>query len=248
MSRYIPPAALELIPIGDSDIQSVISEVQTASLANLRNAAWLEHFLLPRLGLNNEALHEFPSELYPWCGYGVKSWQYPLQFSKYLVELSNRHISNYLEIGCRHGGTFIVTVEYLKRFNNLEVAIALDIAQSNIMASYAEADRLVSYHLASSLSQEGVALIQQRHWDLTLIDGDHSYAGCKGDYEAVRDHVKLIALHDIVSDVCPGVTQTWKEIKSVVPARRTFEFTEQYAEVVNRTGNQFLGIGLVDFS
>jgi hypothetical protein len=247
MSLFTSPAELDVVPLAVGDIPSVVAEIRAASLTNLRNPAWLERTLLPRLGLNNELLQEFPEALYRWCGYGVKSWQYPTQFSKYLVELSNRNIRSYLEIGCRHGGTFIITVEYLKRFNNLEVALALDIVQSSIMTSYVEMEPLSRYRLASSLSPEGISLIQDRHWDLALIDGDHSYNGCRGDYESVRDHCKLIALHDIVSDVCPGVQQTWKEIKVFVSARRTFEFVEQYADVVNRTGNKFLGIGLVDF-
>lgn len=46
--------------------------------------------------------------------------------------------------------------------------------------------------------------------DLILIDGDHSYAGCLGDIEAWRDHVKpggLLALHDYDRDVWPDVAR-----------------------------------------
>jgi hypothetical protein len=33
------------------------------------------------------------------------------------VELASHRVENYLEIGVRHGGTFVITVEYLSRFH-----------------------------------------------------------------------------------------------------------------------------------
>ncbi len=49
-------------------------------------------------------LEEFPAALYPWCGRGVKSWQYPRQFSRYLRFIADKQIQTYVEIGSRHGG------------------------------------------------------------------------------------------------------------------------------------------------
>jgi hypothetical protein len=63
-------------------------------------------------------------------------------------------------------------------------------------------------------------LIRQMRWDLALIDGDHSYAGCSADYETIRDHARLIALHDIASDVCPGVKHLWQELTRAIPVLR----------------------------
>src|SRR5580704_9247269 len=224
---------VEPIELGRVDL--VIAEIQQAPLAKLRDPRWLEFYLLPRLGLNGELLKEFPEELYPSCGYGVRSWQYPSQFSKYLVYLSGKQIRTYLEIGCRHGGTFIITVEYLKRFNNLQVACAMDIEDSEIMREYKRKEPGIVYALISSLSNDGRRLIQQMRWDLALIDGDHTYEACAADYDSVRDHARLIALHDIVSDVCPGVRQLWQELKRAVPVLRREEFVDQYENVVTRT-------------
>lgn len=42
---------------------------------------------------------------------------------------------------------------------------------------------------------------------MLFIDGDHSYEGCKGDYEAFASHVipgGLIVFHDY-NEACPGV-------------------------------------------
>jgi precorrin-6B methylase 2 len=54
-------------------------------------------------------------------------WQYPNQFSKYLAELAAHPVDRYLEIGVRHGGTFVITVEYLSRFHPVREAIAVDL-------------------------------------------------------------------------------------------------------------------------
>jgi hypothetical protein len=142
----------------------------------------------------------------------------------------------------------IITVEYLKRFNNLQVACAMDIEDSEIMREYKRKEPGIVYALISSLSNDGRRLIQQMRWDLALIDGDHAYEACAADYDSVRDHARLIALHDIVSDVCPGVKQLWQELKRAVPVLRREEFVDQYENVVTRTHQEFLGMGVVDFT
>ena len=247
-SLFVAPEMRSGAPIPLGRVDMVVAEIREAPLSKLRDPMWLQYYLLPRLGLNGEILNEFPEELYPWCGFGVRSWQYPSQFSKYLVYLSGKQIRTYLEVGCRHGGTFIITAEYLRRFNNLQVACALDIEESGIMREYKRREPWVVYALLSSGSKEGRQLVQQMRWDLALIDGDHAYDACSSDYEILRDHARLIALHDIVSDACPGVKQLWQELKRAVPLLRREEFVDQYENVVTRTGQKFLGMGVVDFS
>jgi hypothetical protein len=104
-SLFVDPAIRSDAPIALGRIDAVLAEIRQAPLAKLRDPRWLRHYLLPKLGLNSEILNEFPEELYPWCGFGVRSWQYPSQFSKYLVYLSGKQIRTYLEIGCRHAGS-----------------------------------------------------------------------------------------------------------------------------------------------
>jgi hypothetical protein len=130
MQRLEVDAAVGLVPVADGDIHGVIRLLRDASRCELRDARFLERELLLMAGLNNEIPREFPSELYPFCGYGIRSWQYPPQFSRYLVFLSERNLRSYVEIGCRFGGTFIICVEYLRRFSDLSFACALDVEPS----------------------------------------------------------------------------------------------------------------------
>src|SRR5947209_6395925 len=69
--------------------------------------------LLQALGLNDEGIEEFPPALHRDCGSGMLLWQFPIQFAPYLIELSRHRVRTYLEIVVRHGGSFVVTTEYL---------------------------------------------------------------------------------------------------------------------------------------
>jgi hypothetical protein len=235
-------------PLEDGDVDGAIRMLRGASLRDLRNEAFLREEFLLALGLNGEILDEFPHQLYPWCGRGIRSWQYPIQFAKYLVHLSTKNIKSYVEIGCRYGGTFIIVVEYLRRFNDLYLAAALDVEHADIMAAYAKRTIGIEYRITNSRDSEAVSYLGSMQWNLAFIDGDHSYEGCFGDFRALRDGASIIGLHDITSDACPGVGRAWQEIKRVVPASRLFEATDQYLNVRDRTAKRFLGIGLVDFS
>lgn len=229
-------------PLPKGAIPAVVQEIRNAPLERLTDAAWLENWLLPRLGLNDEMLHEFPQSLLPWCGYGVMSWQYPRQFSKYLAWLGQRKIRNYLEIGARKGGTFIITVEYLRRFNRIENALALDIVEQPIMRAYAQSAEGCSYVLADSKSAEAKKLIQGRSWDLALIDGDHSAAGFWNDYDVLRNHARIIAAHDVASDLFPHLKQFQTALVRLLPTHKVFSALDQYDEVKVRTGKSFLGL------
>ncbi|HVZ08748.1 class I SAM-dependent methyltransferase [Rhodopila sp.] len=230
-----------------ADMPQAVHTIRTVPLDNLRDAGWLESCLLPFLGLNDEMLHEFPRDLYPWCGHGLKSWQYPIQFSHYLVHLSTLGIATYAEVGCRHGGTFIITVEYLKRFGDLRRAAAIDLQDSATLRDYAALQDF-DYLVDSSQSPPVLAYLNETMWDLVLIDGDHSLSGCLHDYAAVKNTARRIALHDIGNDACGGVVQVWKLIEGVMPANRLFTRLDQYSDVNDRTGRQFLGLGIVDFT
>ncbi|HEY6433113.1 MAG TPA: hypothetical protein VIZ17_14125 [Acetobacteraceae bacterium] len=234
-------------PIEAGDIAQAVAELRAAPLDLLLNPDWLEKDFLLRLGLNDEVLEEFPAELYPWCGYGLKSWQYPRQFSRYLCFLASRNVTSYVEIGSRHGGTFIITVEYLDRFTPIANACAIDLEESPLLRGYQQEFRQFQYHLGSSQDRPARDILRGV-WDLALIDGDHSREGCWADYQAVKDSARIVAVHDITNDNCPGVREVWRHIRSIVPARFVFEQTDQYRETYDRTGKRFLGIGAVAYS
>jgi len=220
--------------------------LKNQSIENLKDQQSVEQLLLS-LGLNDENLNEFPKELYTFCGYGLRHWQYPKQFAPYLIHLSQYSIQSYLEIGVRHGGTFLITVNYLKKFNAIQRAFAIDIVKNNVLQNYCTQTATLQFLQMDSNSKEFKNFIElEQRIDLVLIDGNHEETYCRKDFETVRNHANLIAFHDIVSDACSGVRKVWKEVKSKYAKEYEFyEFTEQYDSIQRRTDQSFLGIGLV---
>ncbi len=222
------------------EIETCVQKIRQAPLKQLKDSSWLENYFLLELGLNNEELQEFPKHLHPYCGFGLKSWQYPNQFSKYLVWLSQQDIKSYLEIGCRHGGTFIITVEYLERFSEIQLAVAVDPFHSVLMQKYALSKKNVKYLNISSQDLAFKDLANAHKFDLVLIDGDHTASGVKYDYNVVKDSAKFLVFHDIVNTVCPGVVNLWVNLKNKYS--KNVEFIEQYDSVPYK----YLGIGVID--
>ena len=89
---------------------------------------------------------------------------------------------------------------------------------------------------------EVVRLLAGRPIDFLFIDGDHTYAGVKADYDRYAGLVRpggLVCLHDIVphphNPAC-RVHEFWAELKAAGPAR----------EVIDRDGyHTWGGIGVV---
>ena len=220
--------------------------VRAADRAALQQPDYLEETLIPALGLNDEGFEQIPTELYPVCGTGLRCWQYPNQFNHYLLLMSELRVESYLEIGVRHGGTFVTMVEYLRRFHPLTKAIAVDLGPCPSLANYRLESTRVEFLQSDSHSPEFRTFIQREQaFDLILIDGDHTEEGCWQDFQTVRDHGAIIGFHDIVSDVVPGVGATWRRVRAeYAEAYEFFEFTAQYESLAQRTGKRFLGLGV----
>ncbi len=226
----------------DLDRLALIRSKDTGFLAQ---AGQLEHGLLPQLGLNDELLYQMPVELQARAGEGLRFWQYPNQFSKYLVLLSRLKISSYLEIGVRHGGTFLITVEYLQKFQSLQKALGVDLGYAPSVVEYAKRHSHVHFFQADSQSERFKdRLVEEGFFDLVLIDGNHGEVECRNDYLAVKDRCGVMVLHDISSVICPGVQKLWAEIKTQADMYTCVEFIEQYSSVQQRTGQSFFGIGV----
>jgi len=206
--------------------------------ADLVRPEFIEN-LMARLGFNNEMPSEQPKFVRENAG-GLRIWQYPNQFSKYLILLSGLGISSYLEIGCRWGGTFILTCEYLKRFGTLTKSLAVDFINSPV-AAYCNENQEARFMQAYSTSREFIKHIGNEFYDVIFIDGDHSYDGVALDYHTCKDHGRIFVFHDIVNDACPGVVRFWNELKTEEAGVYEFhEFTDQYPDV----DGTFLGIGV----
>lgn len=221
---------------------SRIELIKKSDLQDLKSSDYLER-LIVNLGFNNEILREQP-KIVKDNGGGLFIWQYPNQFSKYLCLLNKQSISSYIEIGCRWGGTFVLTNEYLKMFNNMSKSVAVDIIDSPVL-NYCVSNNETQFIKINSQSEAFSVYMKNNRFDLIFIDGDHSYDGVKNDYEICKDSGKIYVFHDIVNDVCPGVVVFWNELK--INERDTYdfyEFTEQYEDVWNDTHQKFLGIGV----
>jgi hypothetical protein len=221
--------------------------VRTAPVERMTDPAYLAGDLLPRLGLNDQSPHLFPAALAPYVGRGLRHWQYPIQFGPYLAHVARHRISSYLEIGVEHGGTFAITVELLRRLGPVRSAFGVDLDWAPSLARYTR--RVPEAHFAALDSRSDAfraRVAELGPFDLVLIDGDHSEEGCQADLDSVRDTARAIAFHDIVDHQSPGVARVWERFRSEAADEFAFtEFTEQYDEVLERTGGRRnLGIGL----
>jgi cephalosporin hydroxylase len=225
---------------------SRINLIREKNLEYLSSADLLETDLLLKLGLNNEVLNEFPEELHTHCGHGLFSWQYPNQFSKYLTHLSKYKINSYLEIGTKHGGTFVITVEYLEKFHPLSYAVGIDISKCPSLLKYKSINPKAEFFKFDSQSAKFKKFLEKYNvLDLVLIDGCHEMEVCMNDFEIVKEKANICVFHDIVSDLCPGVVKVWNQIKNLYPNDYKFyEFIEQYDSVKKRTGQKHMGIGI----
>lgn len=228
-------------------MQDVRLLFETCSIEQLTDPGYLENHLILKLGLNNEILNEQPRELTPYYGTGhqLKIWQYPNQFSKYLVFLSQyaHHINSYMEIGCRHGGTFVTHCEYLRKLNPaFKVAVAVDLIECPaLLQQYCAFNASAEFHQGNSTSKEFAHYLEGKFYDVIFIDGDHSFEGVSADALLTRDISNIQVFHDITSDACPGVGKYWRSMKNTESKTYNFyEFTDQYDSV---TGT-FLGIGV----
>jgi cephalosporin hydroxylase len=216
--------------------------IKESNLEDLQNNHYLEKLII-KLGFNTEILREQP-KIVKENGGGLLIWQYPNQFSKYLCLLREQKIHSYIEIGCRWGGTFVLTNEYLKMFNSIHKSVAVDIIDSPVV-NYCISNQETQFIKINSQSQEFINYMSNHYFDLIFIDGDHTYNGVKNDYQISKNSGKIFVFHDIINDVCPGVVQFWNELKqNENDTYNFFEFVEQYEDVWNETHQHFLGIGV----
>jgi len=172
----------------------------------------------------------------PYKNYKGFMVQYPLEFAQYLLTISKFNIQRYLEIGTFWGGSFITTFEYLTKTNPCSrYAFAIDRSYYLSMQLYSKIRKNVYYMIMDSKSPQFQSFIENMPpFDLVFIDGDHSYSGCKNDFDSVKDHAKLIAFHDILA--VKDIKRLWDEIKH----------DYKYYEFIDNNRKRKYGIGLLE--
>ena len=84
--------------------------------------------------------------------------------------------------------------------------------------------------------------VVDKKFDLTLIDGDHSYIFCKNDFDLIKDKSKIVALHDI--NMFEGVEKVW--IDEQMNYKTKVSFNEQYRSNPVQGYKKHLGIGVLN--
>lgn len=221
------PIALERIEL----IRNLPSSMVTSAATLVK--------LLPELGLNDEGLAEFPSALHPFTGRGLRIWQYPVQFGPYLAALAGLRVRSYLELGIRHGGSFVATVELLERVGPLDFAVGVDIIPCDAMSEYQKINPRIRFSKVNSQTSEFIELLADLgNIDLVFIDSHHDAMQCRKEFSVLMSYANMVAFHDITNTGCPGIAEVWSEIKAL-PGWDCHEFTEQYPGL-----GPFMGIGL----
>lgn len=212
--------------------------VRGRDVAELSDPQRLEALLL-ELGLNDDGLMEFPEELHRYCGEGLRIWQYPIQFARYLADLSGLGVRSYLELGTRHGGTFVATVEVLNRFRRLDRAVGVDIMPCPSLVEYARHVSTVSFARMNTQTDEFAEFVRSTpRFDLVLVDANHTELECRREVELMREHADVLALHDIVNIDFPGVGAVWSELVAT-GEYECREYAAQYEGI-----GPYMGIGL----
>lgn len=218
-------------------VETVRQKLRTIEPNSLLNAdTWLT--LLPEFGFNHENPKELPAEMVFQPGLGLRIWQYPNQFSPYMAWLVSKakQINSYMEIGTRHGGTFVMQVETLRQINpDFKTSVAVDLMdQPDLLTGY-------KYRQQDSQSKAFSQWVSKQFFDCIFVDGDHSYEGVKRDAESTIQRCNIQVFHDISSDSCSDVGIYWQEHKTSHNATHGFvEFVDQYDSVQG----SFLGIGV----
>lgn len=215
-----------------------ISLIRAQTPDFLQDAGNLEQ-LLPELGLNDEGLDEFPAHLRRYCGAGLLVWQFPCQFAPYLARLATLGVRSYLELGIRHGGSFVATVEILDRCSPLDYAVGVDIIPCVSMAAYHALNPRATFQCVNTQGAEFAALMAKLETvDLVFIDSHHEADQCRREFQTLATRANMIAFHDISNRGCPGIGEVWHEI-AASGDWHCESFTRQYDD-----SGPYMGIGL----
>ena len=186
-------------------------------------------------------------------------FQEPRQFASTLLGLRGLQVSTYMEVGIHTAWTMCIIASYLSRFTGGAPfsADAVDIKYDRITLSTRKVmDALnITFHRRhvsilymgrmqpyrkGGIDMQKLATrraVDGRRIGLCFIDGNHSYAGVRMDYETLAPACRNVLFHDVAdfdlwadpNDAGRGVPGFWAHLKANVRADRVIEFTRQDA-------------------
>ena len=225
----------------------LMNYINNSNIEELKNNELLEKLII-KLGFNSKNLKNQP-EFIKDNSCGLFIWETPNQISKYLTLLSKQNITSYLNIGSELGLTFILTNEYLKKFNKMEKSIAVDSIDSPI-SNYFSINKETQFIKNSSKNVEFKNYIQDNIFELIFINSNQSYDDLKNYYDICRNHGQIFVFNNIVNKLSPDSIKFWNDLKINESEQYDFfEFTEHHEDEDNDENDEneiktILGIGV----
>jgi hypothetical protein len=220
----------------------LISVIRSQTRSDLENTARLESLLL-RLGLHEPIDDDVPAHLLPYSGKGLAIRRRPGEMAAFLAWLASRPpVGSYVEVGCGNGGAFIATVEFLRRFRPIDLALSVGPDTPPLLLDYVSRVRDTRY-IRGSRAVHGLERIAARegHVDLVVIDACQPDSDPLADWEYARSCGRYVVLHGIASAAAPTARRLWETIQAKHRATREFVDLQLPAEAR-------LGLGVVDLA
>lgn len=151
--------------------------------------------------------------------------QVPSELKFFLDFLVERDVKSILSIGCLQGGLEFQIAKHYFELGKQCFIIGLDwMLHKEMLTTLEVVTRrfprvCLNYIRCDTQRKNNVCVLGE--FDFVFVDADHSYKGCKNDYElALRHTRKYIGFHDLKdtdyyekNKIDCGVQQVWKEIK-----------------------------------
>jgi hypothetical protein len=211
-------------------------------LRGLCDASRLESLLLC-LGLHEPVDADVPAHLLPYTGKGLAIRRRPGEMAAFLAWLASRPpVGSYVEVGCGNGGALLATVEFLRRFRPIDLALGVGPDTPPVLLDYVSRVGDTHYICGSRavLGLESIA-VREGHVDLVVIDACQPDSDPLADWECARSCGRYVVLHGIASAAAPTGRRLWETIQAKHHATREFVDLQLPAEAR-------LGLGVVDLA
>lgn len=158
-------------------------------------------------------------------GGGLELQQIPEEYAELLLWFSNMKFKSYLELGVGKGGSFLLNTlfqPFLEKAHCIDNCLYYaDVQRHEINKKIEYLKQIRPIINVQFFDGETDSLLKgpiiKGLFDCIFIDADHSYEGCKKDFEnslfLLQDTGYLI-FHDINSMGAQGVVKFWSEIKN----------------------------------